>query len=305
MASKDRCPRCGAMVLPTENYCPQCGAKLAIDAAEPAEARPFAEPELVPEPLTEPEGVSDAPETYAEYAPGTAAAWTPGSGAPRTIEALKAFCAYNEMPLEQMRFFVGVDYREPRAFGIYREDDQFIVYKNKADGSRAVRYHGPDEAYAVSELYAKLLDECHKRDIWPDGRPEGYKSGKQRAKRDTRLFTILVLIFCLVGTFYTRQVEKREHAHDGYYRFDDEGLYYRYGNDWYFDDLYTDWVLINTLPYDEEYDSYYVGDTYDSDWGYSDFQRSEAWESIQEESRTHSEDYGGWDSNDTDWDTDW
>ena len=35
----------------------------------------------------------------------------------------------------------------------------FIVYKNKADGTRAVRYKGTDEAYAVNELYLKLKDE--------------------------------------------------------------------------------------------------------------------------------------------------
>ncbi len=35
-----------------------------------------------------------------------------------------------------------------------------IVYKNKADGSRSIRYRGPDEAYAVRALYEKLLEMC-------------------------------------------------------------------------------------------------------------------------------------------------
>ena len=50
-------------------------------------------------------------------------------------------------------FFLGQDIREPRAFGIYQDaDGLFVVYKNKANGERAVRYRGRDEAYAVNEL---------------------------------------------------------------------------------------------------------------------------------------------------------
>ena len=48
---------------------------------------------------------------------------------PKTIYELRWFCARHNMPLAQMRFFLGEDYREPRAFGIYQDDDgDFIVY---------------------------------------------------------------------------------------------------------------------------------------------------------------------------------
>ena len=89
---------------------------------------------------------------------------------PQTIEELKRICAYNNMPLERMRFFIGIDYKEPRAFGIFREGKDFIVYKNKDDGSRAVRYQGPSEKNAVNELFEKLLSECRARRIYPDDR---------------------------------------------------------------------------------------------------------------------------------------
>ena len=37
-------------------------------------------------------------------------------------------------------FFIGEDCREPKAYGIFQTDDgDFVVYKNKADGVRAVR----------------------------------------------------------------------------------------------------------------------------------------------------------------------
>ncbi len=85
---------------------------------------------------------------------------------PKTIEELKNYCAERELPLERLRFFIGENYQAPKAYGIYKAgDNRFIVYKNKADNSRSVRYDGPDEAYAVSELFAKLLEMCQRYGI--------------------------------------------------------------------------------------------------------------------------------------------
>ena len=49
---------------------------------------------------------------------------------PKTIEELREYCAERGMPLPRMRFFIGEDYRQPKAFGIYQEGNEFIVYKN-------------------------------------------------------------------------------------------------------------------------------------------------------------------------------
>ena len=81
-------------------------------------------------------------------------------GTPRTIEELKSWYRARKLPPEETtRFFIGRDIREPRAFGIYEDGGKFIVYKNKANGERAIRYQGRDEAYAVNELYLKLKEE--------------------------------------------------------------------------------------------------------------------------------------------------
>ena len=85
-------------------------------------------------------------------------------GVPKTIEELKAFAKAKNLPLEEMRFFIGVDYKEPKGFGIYEDQDgNFIVYKNKGDGTRAERYRGKDEAYAVNEIYQKMKTEVQIR----------------------------------------------------------------------------------------------------------------------------------------------
>ena len=82
-----------------------------------------------------------------------------------------------------MRFFVGVDYKEPRAFGIYKEPNgNCVVYKNKADGSRAIRYQGADEAYAVNEIYQKMRAELLERkqaDLDKGGGPDAESAGEK------------------------------------------------------------------------------------------------------------------------------
>ena len=78
------------------------------------------------------------------------------SGIPKTIDELKEYAKENNLPLKQMRFFIGEDYKEPKAFGIFEKDGIFTVYKNKANGERAVRYRGTDEAYAVSNAMDEL-----------------------------------------------------------------------------------------------------------------------------------------------------
>ena len=79
---------------------------------------------------------------------------------PKTIEELKQWYIDRKLPpYEVTRFFIGINYDKPRAFGIYEENGKFIVYKNKDNGQRAIRYEGKDEAYAVNELYLKLKSE--------------------------------------------------------------------------------------------------------------------------------------------------
>lgn len=81
---------------------------------------------------------------------------------PLTIEELRQWYEGKGLPPEEVtRFFIGKDIREPKAFGIYYEEDtgNYVVYKNKASGERSVRYRGTDQAYAVNELFQRLKQE--------------------------------------------------------------------------------------------------------------------------------------------------
>lgn len=79
---------------------------------------------------------------------------------PTTIEDLKEWYEQRNLPpYDVTRFFIGIDTKEARAFGIYKEGDKIVVYKNKDDGKRAVRYEGTDEAFGVNEIFMRLKQE--------------------------------------------------------------------------------------------------------------------------------------------------
>ena len=262
MANEKTCAYCGTALGPGDEICPSCGA---------------------PNP---------------HHVPGGEA----GTRKPRTIEELRAFCESKGMPLEKMRFFIGINEPSPRAFGIYREGDRFIVYKNKSDGSRAVRYDGPDEAYAVNELYLKLLEEHRLRQ---NGGGSGGTRSSGARRRPSRNSTVIIIAVIVLYFLVQLVVGKLSHRKDGYYRTGDD-LYYRYGSSWYMDSGYDDWVETDSFPMDD-YGSYYAGDDYDDSWGASDFTESSTWESLKD-SDSDSDwdtDYDSWDSGDTNWDSDW
>lgn len=81
---------------------------------------------------------------------------------PKTIQELKNHCENKKIPLDKLRFHIDEDFKEPKAFGIYKDKQsgKFIVYKNKGNGQRVIRYEGFDEAYAVGEIYQKLKEKA-------------------------------------------------------------------------------------------------------------------------------------------------
>lgn len=268
MASTSQCKYCGSTVSSADEHCPNCGAPNEGFVAE-TERQIFL---------------------------------------PKTIAELKEYCSERGMPLLKMRFFIGEDYREPKAFGIYRDGNDFIVYKNKANGQRAIRYQGPDEEFAVSELFAKLLEECHNRGIYPDGKlPEESAAKTRRRTKKTSPLLLIVFIIAVVFNFVSGIASNFQHRNDGYYSTGDGTVYYHYGSDWYYTYDLNDsgyWYEASDFPA-ADYDEYALGEEWDSDWGVSNFKQSSTWSQIQESHSSSSSDFDSWDSDDTDWDSDW
>lgn len=130
------------------------------------------------------------------------------NGVPQTIEELKAWAKEMNLPLQDMRTFIGEDYKGAKAFGIYKDetDGTFVVYKNKEDGTRAVRYKGTDEAYAVNELYQKMkervaVQKAHQQPkaAAPASRPtKDYTAYNKKRARSKKIEKTVLTIFCLI-----------------------------------------------------------------------------------------------------------
>lgn len=83
---------------------------------------------------------------------------------PKTMKELEDEFNAIQVPQEVTRFCINEDKKEPKWFGIFQDDDgDFVVYKNKADGSRFVRYKGKNEEEAVGIYYDKFIDEVNLR----------------------------------------------------------------------------------------------------------------------------------------------
>ncbi len=272
MASTNKCEYCGSTITSRDQSCPNCGA-----------ANPLYVVDL-------PRKVTD----------------------PKTIEELQEYCAERGMPLLRMRFFIGQDFREPKAFGIYRDGNEFVVYKNKSDGSRSERYRGPDEAYAVRQLYDKLIVECHNRGIYPDGKPTRYQPDNGNRYYGSRytgsgssggngsngrnggsmrtviiIIAVVIILFLLSRTFNS--------GPSGYYSpggYSGYSGYSNYGDS--YGNSYNDYG-----GYSYDYDDYYDnGSSYSYDYDDDDDWFS-SWDSDWDS------DWSDWDSGDTDWDSDW
>ncbi len=231
------------------------------------------------------------------------------TGVPRTIEELKAFCAEKNLPLDKFHFHIGEDYKGPQAFGIYydEENKEYVVYKNKSDGSRAIRYHGHDEGYAVNEIYQKLKEQIGDYKAYRASKG-AIHSGKSKPKGKDTLIQVLVWAFIIVVTLILLiSGSTGDSGKTGsYYNYNGSSYYYDSGS-WYTYDS-------NTGNYSETYDvpeelennrddyydnvNEYNKQTVDSDWDDdSDFDWSDdsGWDSGSWDS--------GWDSGS--WDSDW
>lgn len=166
---------------------------------------------------------------------------------PTTIAELEQWYRDRGLPPYGVtRFYINVDYRNPKAFGIYQDErtGNYVVYKNKADGTRAIRYEGTDEAFAVNELLTRLKQEILEQksnSLKKNGTVNSYSSPpRRRKKRGSGLMAFIITLLCmgfpLGAMFWMMRMEAP--SPKGYYVCNDqeyyEGmLFYHYGDDQY------------------------------------------------------------------------
>ena len=335
------CPNCGRLITdmpdrspyPTEPPMPQQAPEAPMPPQQPEAPMPPQQPEP-PMPPQQPEAPMPPQQPEAPMPPQQPPQPAPPpqeppqpvppqqqpprhNGPPRTIGELRAYAEAHNWPLRDMRFFIGEDCREARAFGIFQRGGEFVVYKNKSDGSRAIRYQGPDEAFAVNELFQKMRSEVANQKAVREARysPTPPKK-KRRGLPVWAIIFIIVFAFWLIGSFARDRRPKR-----GYYHYGNDYYYYQTGDWYYYDDYYDDWYEIDPPDaFDDGYGDYYVSSGYDYGYGVDDFRDSDyyyesdsyydsdsgsSWDDDDDWWDSDSDWDSGWDSGYTDWDSDW
>lgn len=251
-----------------------------------------------------------------------------GNQVPKTIEELKAFAAEQNIPLEKMRFFIGIDYKEPRAFGIYKEPNgNCVVYKNKGNGERAIRYHGTDEAYAVNEIYQKMKAELLERkqaDInngrQTQSQPRVSSSPSKKKKKGLGcggLVLILIFAIFIIG-IVIMAIDDAKKPNKGYYDYNGDAYYYS-GGAWYTPGVDGEWEREYDVPdrLEASYNDYYEAkDYYNLDDDYAEniveyeteaysYDNDDSWNDSNWDDDDWDYDYDSYDFGDSDWDSDW
>ncbi len=216
---------------------------------------------------------------------------------PVTIEQLKQWYESKGLPpYEVTRFFIGIDYREPKAFGIYRDPNtgHYIVYKNKDTGARAIRYEGTDEAYAVNELFQRLKQEIVQQKNNNAARKAGEQQGQSGESRGGCFGFLLKLFGWAVGisvggmvllsvlgfllTWNDPETGYYEFGGDAYYRSDTEyngSSWFRYDSD---DGVWSAPLSANALPEELETKKtakeFFLGSDWNDSLACADFEQS-------------------------------
>ena len=224
---------------------------------------------------------------------------------PKTIEELKKWYEDNSLPSENVtRFYIGKNYTRPRAFGIYQDKktENFIVYKNKANGTRSIRYEGPNEEYAVKELYLKLTEEIINQ------KARNANNSKYSKYAMNKKITILICVLAFVFFFGIPILDSFLNPKQGYYKYNNS-YYYHQGSDWYSYNDYYGWKTTNVPEELRKKHSNYYKSSYYNSYGIARFEDS-TYYIEPSTSSSDSDDYNwdsgsSWDSDFTDWDSDW
>ena len=176
--------------------------------------------------------------------------------APQTMYELRKFAETVGISLERLHFHLGEDYKGRCAFGIYRDEKSgnYVVYKNKDNGKRAIRYEGPDEAYAVNELYQKLKERIalynnnphnNPADLYREPTKSELRSDMPNSPNAFSIFFLIFLGIIAILLFFfappTGSSGSGSSRYESSYDNDSDYSYSDWGSDSDYDDWSSDW----------------------------------------------------------------
>ncbi|MBQ1371968.1 MAG: hypothetical protein IIY70_03460 [Oscillospiraceae bacterium] len=206
---------------------------------------------------------------------------------PKTLRELEQLLEDNRLSPSNIRLHLREDYPGPLCCGIFQDGEgNFVVYKNRIDGSRLVRYRGPDESYAVGELVDKMLEQVEVRralhvvlpheqgsmTVQKDSAPKGKKPGRSSGKRRSKIkWNYLGLFSPLLIVLLLWVVMNWNSTKPGYYLYQNSYYYYQ-DSDWF---VYQGDTWFPTVPvFATDSSRYFRSERFSTSFGIADFASS-------------------------------
>ena len=116
LENRAKCPYCGGAMTSGGRFCQYCGRDLTAYQQEQAAQQAQAQAQMD---LQAQQAQQDLQAQQQAQADAQSSAMAASGAVPKTIADLQAWAAVRHLPLARMRFFVGENRREPKAFVIY------------------------------------------------------------------------------------------------------------------------------------------------------------------------------------------
>lgn len=214
----------------------------------------------------------------------------------KTIEELKKWYASQKFPSEDIsRFFIGINYIKPNAFGIYEDfkTKNYIVYQNKNNGEKNILYDGEDEKYAVNIIYTQLKIQANnirlksqkieeekrknkvENNISTNNIKERYYIDRELKDKNGKILKIFVIILIIFISTISIITYNGVYPHKGYYDYE-ECYYYYQNNNWYIYNNSNDWNICSNPPKELTLNSknYYISKSYKSSYNIQNFKHT-------------------------------
>ena len=225
---------------------------------------------------------------------------------PKTIKELEQLLEKNRLSPSEIRLHLREDYPGPQCFGIFQDEaGNFVVYKNRIDGTRLIRYQGPDEAYAVSELVQKTLERVEVRRALHVVLPHengslsvrkdqekharsARKSSRAATRRSSNWHITLGLLSPLLISLLLLVVTNWKTTENGYYCYQSSYFYYQ-SPDWYISQGECWYPIVPIQAFSSNCTKYYCSASYSESYGVADFSTSNYYNGPHDGTASHAE----------------
>ena len=124
-----------------------------------------------------------------------------------TINELREWCKENNISGGETHLYIDEISKDPKAYGIYIDEGEYVVYWTNGEGTRLVAYRGEEEAEAVKKLL--LIHNSKLEEIKREAEEREEKAAKEASfikKRNSSNKAVLIFAYIFAGIMVIPQL---------------------------------------------------------------------------------------------------